>query len=243
MIKLKDILNEGLLAPYAKDPEQKALANELESELKRRKVKIKRATPIGKRPQTIIVDTDKTRDAFYIYAADENSGKEARVSVGDDDSKYFYGGNMESAVDSYLGKSDGAFGDFEADVYGLGEGPAKVQPTASPEAVTDFILKDTTISGKPTTTLRLGPGAWEKVKTFFDNEGRPKSPYTKGIAAAGFKWNLHAGTIGGTYRIYGVSGDYTFGNAPAFYPQRFSGNKKAAKIVLNSFVDKFLKHK
>lgn len=56
MIKLKSMLGEGLLAPYAsRDSEQKALANELETELNRRKIKIKSVQLIGKRPQTIII--------------------------------------------------------------------------------------------------------------------------------------------------------------------------------------------
>jgi hypothetical protein len=42
------------------------------------------------------------------------------------------------------------------------------------------------------------------------------------------------------HKIYGVSGDYTFGNAPTYYQQKLRGNKKAAKEVFDIFVNKFL---
>jgi hypothetical protein len=42
------------------------------------------------------------------------------------------------------------------------------------------------------------------------------------------------------YKIYGVSGDWTFGNAPTFYQQKLSGNKRAAKYVFDYFIKTFL---
>jgi hypothetical protein len=38
----------------------------------------------------------------------------------------------------------------------------------------------------------------------------------------------------------GVSGDWTFGNAPTFYQQKHRGNKKAAKAVFDWFIKKYL---
>lgn len=107
-----------------------------------------------------------------------------------------------------------------------------------------YILKDDSGQGKPTMVLKLEPEAWEKVKHLFDKEGRPDDVAIKRMPAGGYAWDLYASeyTQGGKvmHKIYGVSGDYTFGNAPMFYQQKYRGNKKAAKEVFNAFVNKFL---
>lgn len=108
-----------------------------------------------------------------------------------------------------------------------------------------YILKDDPGQGRPTMVLKLEPSAWEKVKHLFGNEGRPDSDEIKRIPAAGAVWTLYAseyvqdGKV--MHKIYGASGDYTFGNAPSFYQQKYRGNKKAAKAVFNIFINKFLK--
>ena len=100
-------------------------------------------------------------------------------------------------------------------------------------------------SGRGTMVLKLEPEAWEKVKNLFDAKGRPINDAVKKIAGAGYSWDLFVDsyeTAGKTIRkVYGVSGDYTFGNAPTFYQQKLRGNKNAAKEVLNDFIVKHLK--
>ena len=116
------------------------------------------------------------------------------------------------------------------------------------EANADYEYKEDSGHGKPTMILRLGPAAWKKVSHLFDDAGRPKDtlkkiPYNKTV------WNLHASgpynrtTADGTeeaHKIYGVSGDFTFGNAPTFYQQKYRGNKKAAKYIYDWFIKKYL---
>lgn len=109
----------------------------------------------------------------------------------------------------------------------------------------DYILKDDSGQGRATIVLKLEPTAWEKVKHLFDDAGRPNHDDVKKIHAQGSTWDLYASPYqqGGVtiHKIYGVSGDYTFGNAPTFYQQKYRGNKKAAKTVFDIFVNKFLK--
>lgn len=108
-----------------------------------------------------------------------------------------------------------------------------------------YTLKDDSGQGRPTIVLKLEPTAWEKVKHLFDDAGRPNHEDVKRIPAQNSVWDLHATSYqqGGVtmHKIYGVSGDYTFGNAPTFYQQKYRGNKKAAKEVFDVFVNKFLK--
>jgi hypothetical protein len=112
------------------------------------------------------------------------------------------------------------------------------------ESSTGFELKDDSGQGKATIVLKLDPTAWEKVKHLFDDAGRPNHEDVKRIPS-GLIWDLYAQayTQGGKtiHKIYGVSGDYTFGNAPTYYQQKLRGNKKAARMVFDYFVNKFLK--
>jgi len=109
----------------------------------------------------------------------------------------------------------------------------------------DFIMKDDSGQGRATVVLKLGPESWEKVKHLFDTQGRPNSSEVKKLKSNGYVWDLYASeyTQGDKimHKIYGVSGDFTFGNAPTFYQQKYRGNKNAAKEILTSFVDKYLK--
>ena len=104
-----------------------------------------------------------------------------------------------------------------------------------------FIYKKDSGGGKPTMILKLKPEGWEKVKHLFDSEGRPSSSEIKRIPSSGMVWNLYASNIGGLYKIYGVSGDWTFGNAPTFYQQKYRGNIRAAKKIFDIFIEKYLK--
>jgi hypothetical protein len=109
----------------------------------------------------------------------------------------------------------------------------------------NYELKDDSGQGRPTMVLKLQPDAWDKVKNLFDDAGRPNSDEVKKLRSGEFTWDLYAAdyTQGGKtmHKIYGVSGDYTFGNAPTYYQQKHRGNKKAAKEILTAFVEKYLK--
>jgi len=109
-----------------------------------------------------------------------------------------------------------------------------------------YEYKDDNGGGKATKVLKLQPDAWEKVKDLFDDKGRPKNDEIKRIPSDNSIWDLYAQSYdnaGGKtiYKIYGVSGDYTFGNAPTYYQQKLRGNKKAAVRVFDYFINKFLK--
>ena len=120
----------------------------------------------------------------------------------------------------------------------LNEASSEINEAASYE------LKDDSGQGKATMVLVLEPESWGKVKNLFDSDGRPVSDEIKKMPAQNTAWSLYAQeyTKGGTtmHKIYGVSGDYTFGNAPTYFQQKLRGNKKAAKEVLTSFVNKYL---
>ena len=113
------------------------------------------------------------------------------------------------------------------------------------EANTDFQFKEDSGTGKPTFVLKLEPSAWEKVKHLFDDNGRPNHEDVKRIPSQNTIWDLYAQSYQAgsktIHKIYGVAGDYTFGNAPTYYQQKLRGNKKAARMVLTYFIDKFLK--
>ena len=108
---------------------------------------------------------------------------------------------------------------------------------------TDYTYKEDSGGGKPTWVLILGPKSWQKVKHLFDEDGTPTQELTR-IPASRSVWDLHAQKKPiknkDVYKIYGVSGDYTFGNAPTFYQQKYRGNKRAAKKVFDWFIKKYL---
>jgi hypothetical protein len=116
----------------------------------------------------------------------------------------------------------------------------------------DFIYRKDSGAGRATMVLKLKPNAWEKVKHLFDEAGRPKSNEIKRIPGrpksneikripfGGQVWDLYSKSMGNLHKIYGVSGDWTFGNAPLFYQQRHRGNIKAAKHIFDMFIEKYL---
>jgi hypothetical protein len=110
----------------------------------------------------------------------------------------------------------------------------------------DFEFKDDSGQGRPTMVLKMGSCSWSKIKHLFDDAGRPVSDEVKKIPSQNTAWDLYAQLYSSAsgkpmYKIYGVAGDWTFGNAPTYYQQKHRGNKKAAKEVLTNFVNKYLK--
>lgn len=112
-----------------------------------------------------------------------------------------------------------------------------------PGSSSDFVYKKDSGGGKPTMILKLGPQSWEKVKDLFDDQGRPGKDVSK-IRVGPYVWSLYVkkyiedGKI--IHQIYGVAGDFTFGNAPTFYQQKYRGNIKVAKVVFDWFIKKYL---
>lgn len=111
---------------------------------------------------------------------------------------------------------------------------------------TGVIFKPTTFNGqRPTMILKLDSNAYQKVADQFDDKGRPVGDKVKNIPFGDTNWNLFSqkipygdkSKIG--YRIYGVSGDYTFGGAPPAYQNKLAGNKKAANAILSKFIKDF----
>lgn len=108
-----------------------------------------------------------------------------------------------------------------------------------------YSYKEDSGYGRSTWVLKLEEESWEKVKHLFDESGRPNNESIKRITAQGSAWDIYAYSyyVQGDnliHKLYGVSGDYTFGNAPTFYQQRLRGNKKAAKQVFDKFIEMYL---
>jgi len=108
-----------------------------------------------------------------------------------------------------------------------------------------YTYKEDSGYGRSTWVLKLENESWEKVKHLFDENGRPIDESIKSISAANSAWTLYTSSYYVQadkliHKIYGVSGDYTFGNAPTFYQQRLRGNKKAAKEVFDKFINTYL---
>jgi len=108
-----------------------------------------------------------------------------------------------------------------------------------------YILKEDSGQGKSTWVLKIEDDSWQKIKHLFDAAGRPSSDLIKKIPFGNYVWDLYSQeySISGDrvmHKIYGVCGDYTFGNAPTFYKQKLRGNKRAAKHVFEHFIKTFL---
>jgi len=108
-----------------------------------------------------------------------------------------------------------------------------------------FTFKEDSGGGRSTYVLQLEEDSWEKVKHLFDDKGRPIDNDIKNLKYGGYKWSLYAQPIQSmngniSVKIYGVSGDYTFGNAPTYYQQKLRGNKTPAKEIFTNFIDKYL---
>lgn len=114
-----------------------------------------------------------------------------------------------------------------------------------PDIAPGVLLKATTFNGRPTMSLTLDKDAYQKVANQFDDKGNPIGNKVKNIPFENTVWTLYSLKIPYAdkskiaYRIYGVSGDYTFGGAPSFYQAKYSGNKKAALYILNKFIKDF----
>lgn len=106
------------------------------------------------------------------------------------------------------------------------------------------IFKEDSGQGKSTWVLKVENDGWQKIKHLFDASGRPASELIKRIPFEKYAWDLYSQeySISGNvvHKIYGVCGDYTFGNAPTFYQQKLRGNKRAAKYVFEHFIKTFL---
>lgn len=96
--------------------------------------------------------------------------------------------------------------------------------------------------GKSTFVLDLTQEEFDKIQHLFDDKGKPKDESVKDIKAQGYVWSLHLNRKmqWNKYFVYGVSGDHTFGRSPDSYPNSARGNKKAAKVVFEYFVKKYL---
>ena len=105
-------------------------------------------------------------------------------------------------------------------------------------------------SQRPTWSLILTQSGWDKVKDLFDERGYGINKYDVDIPHKSTLWTLQAtlpfvsinpetNEESFRVRIYGHSGDFSFGGAP-HRQNRLSGNKRAAKYVYNEFIKKHL---
>lgn len=109
------------------------------------------------------------------------------------------------------------------------------------------VLKKTKVGGKITWTLKMDEQAYKKIAKLFDEKGNPKDrkkmTYT-GPDNTGWIINSISATYSDgkkSYAIYGVSGDYTFGQSPTYYQSKLRGNIKAAKMVYDQFIKDHIK--
>lgn len=108
-----------------------------------------------------------------------------------------------------------------------------------------FAFKEDKGAGKPTYVLILDEMSYDRISHLFNKFGKPLNQNELTFSSEGSLWVLNIQKFKSkqkdAYKVYGVSGDYTFGNAPTQYQQKFSGNKKAAKEIFSQFIDKYLK--
>ncbi len=98
--------------------------------------------------------------------------------------------------------------------------------------------------GKATMALTIFSEDWHKIEHLFDEAGRPIDDTVKRIKTSnGWIWDLYVQSYnsGKSHRIYGVSGDYTFGLAPTYYRGAYAGNIRSAKEVFDKFIEMYLK--
>lgn len=107
----------------------------------------------------------------------------------------------------------------------------------------DIEIKDS-ISSPKTITLKIGEKSYNKIKKYFD-DGRPIGD-TMNFNSQNYKWSLNIRKIPyadkslpNKWKVWGRSGDSTFGGAPDYFQSKLSGNKKAAKDVYNQFIKKY----
>ena len=106
-------------------------------------------------------------------------------------------------------------------------------------------IKSLKIGSKKTVGIRIFADNYRKIEHLFDEQGRPK----KGKLSYGFngyKWTLFRGKpiidvegVNHGYNIYGVCGDFTFGNIPWFYNITNCGNIRAGKSVYKNFLEEY----
>jgi hypothetical protein len=165
-----------------------------------------------------------------------------------DNSKYQ---NVLYFIANGLGINGGSYKstvDLRDDIISTAEQLYKLHTESINEAddSIQYVFKKDSGGGRPTMVLKLNQSAYDKVSHLFDDKGRPKSSEIQRIKAGNSVWDLYSqkstSNAGPVYKIYGVSGDWTFGNAPTFYQQKHRGNIKAANTVLKSFIDKYLKN-
>lgn len=100
--------------------------------------------------------------------------------------------------------------------------------------------RETKIGSKKAFILQLTEAGLAKVKKDFNNNGKfldHKKEYNSG----GYAWKLSIWKEkrSNYYKMFGTSGDYTFGSFPAFFRTKLSGNIKAAKDVYNQFIKEY----
>jgi len=112
----------------------------------------------------------------------------------------------------------------------------------------DYEYKETKVGGKSTWVLTLTDQGLKKVKQDFEQT----SKFFQGDDTYSFKgtaWTLSIwsdlkiygadGEQVPSYRMFGTSGDYSFGAFPAYFSTRYAGNKRAAKSVFDEFIKKY----
>jgi len=112
----------------------------------------------------------------------------------------------------------------------------------------DYEYKETKVRGKATWVLTLTEQGLNKVKHDFERD----SQFFQGTAEYSFNatsWKLLIwadlkiygadGKKQPSYRMFGLSGDYSFGAFPSDMNKRYAGNKKAAKSIFDEFIKKY----
>ena len=119
--------------------------------------------------------------------------------------------------------------------------------------ITDGVkLEKSKVGSKVTWTLKMSEESYKKISKLFDKYGRPVDRKKLTYNANGSAWTLYSlnyttfTSASGKekikeYVIYGVSGDYKFGQASTYYQARLSGNIKAAKEVYDNFIKDYIK--
>ena len=109
----------------------------------------------------------------------------------------------------------------------------------------EYVIGPTKSGSKKIYLLSVTEKGWEKIKKLFDNDPKIKRGIidgkTKNVSVGFTNYDIDAQVINlgdgsKKYRIYGRSGDYTFGLAPAYFNFKYNRFKPA-----KNFFDKFVK--
>lgn len=98
-----------------------------------------------------------------------------------------------------------------------------------------YELVNTKKNNKATSVLYITRKGFDKIKKYFINEIHHNKYYQGNRCSWTLRYCKH-GYVENKISMYGVSGDFCFGDSPYYFSSRFCGNKRESIIVFNKFI-------